>query len=83
MADLPINLKSMYKKKLFLILLFLIFQQSLLAETIKVFEFVETEFANLKVKKIRGADNKTKYSLGKNENGNFIRSEADNKNKFI
>ncbi len=68
----------MYKKKLFLILLFLIFQQSLLAETIKVFEFVETEFANLKVKKIRGADNKTKYSLGKNENGNFIRSEADN-----
>jgi len=77
-ADLPINLKSMYKKKLFLILLFLIFQQSLLAETIKVFEFVETEFVNLKVKKVRGVDNKTKYSLGKNENGNFIRSEADN-----
>ena len=68
----------MFKKNLLLILLISIFQQSLLAETIKVFDFVETEFANLKVKKVRGADNKTKYSLGKNENGNFIRSEAEN-----
>ena len=68
----------MFKKYLFLILLISIFQQSLLAETIKVFDFVEAEFANLKVKKVRGADNKTKYSLGKNENGNFIRSEAEN-----
>ena len=68
----------MYRKNALLIFLILIFQQSLLAETIKVFDFVETEFANLKVKKVRGADNKTKYSLGKNENGNFIRSEAEN-----
>jgi len=68
----------MFKKNLLLIFLILIFQQSLLAETIKVFDFVEAEFTNLKVKKVRGADNKTKYSLGKNENGNFIRSEAEN-----
>ena len=68
----------MFKKNLLLILLISIFQQSLLAETIKVFDFVETEFANLKVKKVRGAYNKTKYSIGKNENGNFIRSEAGN-----
>ena len=68
----------MFKKNLLLILLISIFQQSLLAETIKVFDFVETEFANLKVKKVRGVYNKTKYSIGKNENGNFIRSEAEN-----
>jgi len=68
----------MYKKNILLIFIILIFQQSLLAETIKVFDFGETEFAKLKIKKVRGADNKTKYSLGKNENGNFIRSEAEN-----
>jgi hypothetical protein len=49
----------------------------LLAETVKVFDFTESEFETLKVKKIRGAKNKTKYALGKNENGNFIRSEAE------
>jgi len=68
----------MYKKNVLFIFVILIFQQSLLAETIKVFDFGETEFAKLKIKKVRGADNKTKYSLGKNENGNFIRSEAEN-----
>ena len=68
----------MYKKNILLIFIILIFQQSLLAETIKVFDFGEIEFAKLKIKKVRGADNKTKYSLGINENGNFIRSEAEN-----
>ena len=68
----------MLKKNLLLIFLILIFQQSLSAEIIKVFDFTEIEFETLKVKKVRGADNKTKYSLGKNENGNFLRSEAEN-----
>ena len=68
----------MLKKNLFLVFLILIFQQSLSAEIIKVFDFTENEFETLKVKKVRGADNKTKYSLGKNENGNFLRSEAEN-----
>ena len=67
----------MLKKKLLLIILIITFQQSLLAETVKVFDFTESEFETLKVKKVRGAKNKTKYALGKNENGNFIRSEAD------
>ena len=67
----------MLKKKLLLIILIITFQQSLLAETVKVFDFTESEFETLKVKKVRGAKNKTKYKLGKNENGNFIRSEAE------
>ena len=67
----------MLKKKLLLIILIITFQQSLLAETVKVFDFTESEFETLKVKKVRGAKNKTKYALGKNENGNFIRSEAE------
>ena len=76
--DLLINFKKMLKKNLLLVFLILIFQQSLSAEIIKVFDFTENEFETLKVKKVRGADNKTKYSLGKNENGNFLRSEAEN-----
>ena len=48
------------------------------ADEIKVFDFTETELANLQVRKVRGADNKTIYTLGSNENGNFIKSIADN-----
>ena len=48
------------------------------ANEIKVFEFSETELLELEVRKIRGADNKTKYTVGKNENGNFLKSVADN-----
>ena len=48
------------------------------ANEIKVFDFTESELANLQVRKVRGADNKTIYTLGRNESGNFIRSVADN-----
>ena len=58
-------------------LLFFLFSTSK-AETIKVFEFTNSELSNLKVRKIRGADNKTNYSLGSNENGNFLKAIADN-----
>ena len=68
----------MLKKNLLLIFLILTFQKTLSAETIKVFNFTESEFKTLKVKKVRGADAQTKYSLGKNEYGNFIRSESEN-----
>jgi len=49
-----------------------------LAENVNVFEFTEEELSTLKVKKVRGADAKTHYSLGNNENGKFIRAEANN-----
>ena len=47
------------------------------AEIIKIFDFTESELSELKVRKVRGADNKTLYSLGSNENGNFLKSIAD------
>ena len=62
----------------YILLFFLLFLNISLAETVNVFEFTEKEFSELKVKKIRGADAKTIYSLGENENGKFIRSEANN-----
>ena len=66
----------MYKK--ILLLSFLIFVQNAFGENIKVFEFTDSELKTLKVKKVRGAHNKTIYSVGINENGNFLKAEADN-----
>ena len=48
------------------------------AENIKVFEFTEKELSELKVRKVRGADNKTVYSAGYNQNGNYFKAVADN-----
>ena len=48
------------------------------AEEVKVFDFTEEELGTLKIKKVRGADNKTNYSLGNNENGNFLKAVANN-----
>ena len=59
------------------ILLFWIFLcLTLKAETVNVFEFTEKEFATLKVRKVRGAKGETEYSIGSNENGQFLRAEA-------
>ena len=64
--------------KLFLkfILTSIIFIHSSNAEIIKVFEFTDEEFKNLEVRKVRGSNEKTTYSLGMNENGSFLRAEA-------
>ena len=43
-----------------------------------VFDFTETELTELEVRKVRGADNKTVYSIGTNENGNYLKSVANN-----
>tara|TARA_B100000575_G_scaffold290872_1_gene295465 strand:+ start:409 stop:1020 length:612 start_codon:yes stop_codon:yes gene_type:complete len=49
-----------------------------LADEVKVFDFTENELSELEVRKVRGADNKTLYFVGSNENGNFLKSVADN-----
>ena len=48
------------------------------ANEIKVFNFTKDELSNLEVRKVRGADNKTIYTIGSNENGNFLKAVADN-----
>ena len=45
---------------------------------IKVFEFTEIELSELEVRKVRGADNKTIYTVGSNESGSFYKAVADN-----
>ena len=56
----------------------LIFLGSAYSETVKVFEFTEKELSALEIRKVRGADNKTVYSVGSNENGNYLKAVADN-----
>ena len=48
------------------------------ANEVKVFEFTESELSQLQVRKVRGADKKTVYSIGANDNGNYLKSVADN-----
>ena len=48
------------------------------ADEVKVFDFTEVELSKLKVRKVRGADNKTIYTVGSNDNGNFLKAVADN-----
>ena len=66
----------MFKKISFIAILFFFFQQSLLAETVSVFKFTKEEMDSLEVRKIKGI---TKYTLGLNENGNYLRAEAEGK----
>ena len=63
-------------KKKFLIILFFttILTNTSFAEKVKVFDFTEIELKTLKVKKVKG---KTTWTLGSNENGNFIKAEAE------
>jgi hypothetical protein len=60
-----------------LILLFILSSSSY-ADKVNVFEFTDTELSNLEVRKVRGADNKTVYSVGSNDNGNYLKAVADN-----
>ena len=65
--------------KIFLyFLVSLILFSSASAQNIKIFEFTEMELLGLEIRKVRGADNKTNYTVGQNENGNFLKAVADN-----
>jgi len=57
-----------------LILVTALFQTTLYSEEVKIFEFTEKELSELTVRKVRGADNKTEYSVGSDENGNYLKS---------
>ena len=55
---------------------FILFSEVTFAEKVEVFDFTEDEYKTLKVKKVKG---ETSWSLGSNENGNFIKAEAEGK----
>ena len=59
-------------------IVFVLMWSACFAEDVKIFEFTDTELSKLEVRKVRGADNKTIYEVGSNENGNFLKAIADN-----
>jgi len=61
-----------------LLVIILFFVSPSFADRINVFEFTEAELLDLQVRKVRGADNKTEYSVGSNDNGNYLKAIADN-----
>jgi hypothetical protein len=65
-------------KKIFLTTLLISFMisSSVIAEKVTVFNFTEDEFETLQVKRVKG---ETTWSLGSDENGNFIKAEAEGK----
>ena len=65
-------------KFFYIFIISLIFLNSAFAENVNIFKFTEQELSELNVRKVRGADNKTVYSVGSNENGNFLKAVADN-----
>ena len=64
--------------KFFIPLLFIAFlsPKNLFAENLLVFDFTEEEFKTLKVKKVKGSVN---WSLGSDENSNYIKAVAEGK----
>ena len=65
--------------KIFLLISFVsfMFSNTVIAEKVIVFDFTEEEFKTLKVgKKYKG---ETTWTLGSNQNGNFIKAEAEGK----
>ena len=65
-------------KFLYLFFSIILFYQTSNADQVEIFEFTEDELSKLQVRKVRGADNKTQYSLGNNNNGNYLKAVADN-----
>ena len=66
------------KKILLLFLCSIILSSVSTAEEKVIFDFTEDELSNLQVRKVRGADAKTIYTIGQNENGNYLKAVADN-----
>ena len=76
MADPLIKFNMKILVSLLISILFIVSPSQ--ADIINVFEFTEMELLELKVKKVRGAENKTSYSVASNENGNYLKAIADN-----
>ena len=77
MKNIRHYLYTEYIKKVKKIILYLLLSSTFCFQTvnskeIKVFEFTEEELKNLKVHSFK---KKTTYTLGSNENGNYLKAE--------
>jgi len=75
-VDLLISLNMKVIAKILIIII--IISGPSFADKVNIFKFTEAELSELEVRKVRGADSKTEYSVGSNNNGNFLKAVADN-----
>ena len=61
-----------------ILFLITIFSGPVVGENIYIFDFTEQELSELDVRKVRGADNNTVYTVGSNESGNYLKAVANN-----
>ena len=71
-------MKRVLIKFIKIITIYFLFISSVCAEKLMVFDFTEEELSSLDVRKVRGADAKTLYSIGNNENGSYLKAVAEN-----
>ncbi len=71
-------MRSVFKKFIKIIVIYFLLVTSVTAEELMVFNFTEEELNSLDVRKVRGADAKTEYSIGNNEKGNYLKAVAEN-----
>ena len=63
----------MFRFIIIILILYLGSMSITIAENVVVFDFTQKEFDNLKIRKIKKL---TTYTLGSNENGNYLKAEA-------
>ena len=71
-------MKRVLTKFIKIIAIYLLIMSSVCAEKLMVFDFTDEELVSLEVRKVRGADAKTAYSIGNNEQGNYLKAVAEN-----
>jgi len=71
-------MRSVFKKFIKIIAIYFLLVTSVTAEKLMVFNFTEEELNSFEVRKVRGADAKTAYSIGNNEKGNYLKAVAEN-----
>ena len=71
-------MKRVLIKFIKIITIYFLFISSVCAEKLMVFDFTEEELNSLEVRKVRGADAKTLYSIGNNENVSYLKAVAEN-----
>ena len=71
-------MKRVLIKFIKIITIYFLFISSVCAEKLMVFDFTVYVLNSLEVRKVRGADAKTAYSIGNNEKGNYLKAVAEN-----
>ena len=71
-------MRSVFKKFIKIIVIYFLLVTSVTTEELMVFNFTEEELNSLDVRKVRGANAKTAYSIGNNEKGNYLKAVAEN-----